>query len=86
MSPGWGCTPSAEKVNIFHFSLMASSSKPGPSLEQRLGEMQMDLINLKAMVREKERGVLYNNLVGEKIYELLIQDIKNLCEDLTFDS
>jgi hypothetical protein len=57
MSPSRGCTPSVEKVNILHFSLMASSSKLEPSLEERLGEMKMDLINLKAVVKEKERSM-----------------------------
>jgi hypothetical protein len=34
---------------------MASSSKSGPSLEERLGEMQLELIKLNVVVKEKAR-------------------------------
>jgi dephospho-CoA kinase len=81
-----GGTPSAEKVKKSHFSLMASGSKPGPLLEERLGEMQMELIRLKAVVREKARSMLNNDFAGEQRYDLLVQDLKNLREDLTTDS
>jgi hypothetical protein len=85
-SPSLGSTPSAEKVKNSHSTLMASSSKPGPSLEERLGEMQMELIKLKAVVREQARSMLNNDFVGEQRYDLLVQDLKNLREDLTSDS
>jgi hypothetical protein len=51
---------------------MTSSSKPRPTLEERMGEMQMELIKLKVVVREQARIMLNKDIVGEQRCELLV--------------
>jgi len=46
----------------------------------------MELIRLKAVVREQARSMLNNDFSGEQRYDLLVQDLKDLREDLTSDS
>jgi hypothetical protein len=50
---------------------MASSSKPGPSLEERLGEMQMELIKLNVVVKEQARRLQNNDFAIETRFEQL---------------
>lgn len=51
-----------------------------------MGELQMELIRLKALVKEQARIMLNRDNAEEQRYELLDQDLEKLREELIADS
>lgn len=50
-----------------------------------MGELQMELIRLKALVKEQARIMLNRDNAEEQRYELLDQDLEKLREELIAD-